>query len=62
LIKEFFSESMINNKGEEISTIEVKKKTWENYLRRRQKKAWNRWFASKIAAQRRVQNSKKNSV
>jgi RNA polymerase sigma-54 factor len=27
LIKEFFSESMINNKGEEISTIEVKKKT-----------------------------------
>ena len=26
LIKEFFSESMINNKGEEISTIEVKKK------------------------------------
>ena len=26
LIKEFFSESMINNKGEEISTIEIKKK------------------------------------
>ena len=26
LIKEFFSESMLNNKGEEISTIEIKKK------------------------------------
>ena len=25
LIKEFFSESMLNNKGEEISTIEIKK-------------------------------------
>jgi RNA polymerase sigma-54 factor len=31
LIKEFFSESMINNKGEEISTIEIKKKTRKYY-------------------------------
>jgi RNA polymerase sigma-54 factor len=36
LIKELFSESMTNNKGEEISTIEVKKKTRENHSQRRQ--------------------------
>ena len=37
LIKEFFSESMINNKGEEISTIEVKKKL-ENIIEEEDKR------------------------
>jgi RNA polymerase sigma-54 factor len=37
LIKEFFSESMINNKGEEVSPIEVKKKL-ENIIEEEDKR------------------------
>jgi DNA-directed RNA polymerase specialized sigma54-like protein len=60
LIKEFFSEAMTNDQGEEVSTLEIKKNPQRYHQRRRQTQTTSRRSTYGNAQRKRLSNCTKN--